>query len=145
MKPLENYKDIDDFKVYLSDTGLLCAQKDIRPEDVFFMEEELTDFAGGMTENYVNIQLTRSGIRTFFWRNEKGTKEVDFIVSLQGKLITIEVKSGENTGSTSLNEYMRQFSPAYAIRVSGKNFGFGNGIKSIPLYAVFCIRDADGQ
>lgn len=145
MKPLENYKDIDDFKVYLSDTGLLCAQKDIRPEDVFFMEEELTDFAGGMTENYVNIQLTRSGIRTFFWRNEKGTKEVDFIVSLQGKLIPIEVKSGENTGSTSLNEYMRQFSPAYAIRVSGKNFGFGNGIKSIPLYAVFCIRDADGQ
>jgi len=61
MKPLENYKDIDDFKIYLSDTGLLCAQKDIRAEDVFFMEQELSDFKGGMTENHVNTQLVRFG------------------------------------------------------------------------------------
>ena len=54
MKPLENYKDIDDFKVFLSDMGLLCAQKGLRAEDVLYMEENLADFKGGMTENYVN-------------------------------------------------------------------------------------------
>ena len=42
--------------------GLLAAQKDIRAEDIFFMEEELADFKGGMTENYVNTQLVRAGL-----------------------------------------------------------------------------------
>lgn len=139
MKPLENYKDIDDFKIYLSDTGLLCAQKAIRAEDILYMEDELADFKGGMTENYVNIQLTRSGFKPYFWRNDKGTKEVDFIISIEGKLIPVEVKSSENVTSASLNEYIHMFNPAYAIRISEKNFGMENRIKSIPLYAVFCI------
>ena len=141
MKPLDNYKDIDDFKIYISDMGILCAQKDIRPDDVFYMEEELIDFKGGMTENYVNIQLTMNGLRTFFWRNENGTNEVDFIVSLGGKLIPVEVKSGERVRSDSLKEYVRRFSPQYSLRVSARNFGNENGIKSVPLYAAFCIKD----
>jgi predicted AAA+ superfamily ATPase len=140
MKPLENYKDIDDFKVYISDMGLLCAQKDIRVEDVIFMEDELTDFKGGMTENYVNIQLTMAGIKPYYWRNEKGTKEIDFVVALDGKIVPIEVKSSENVSSNSLSEYVKSFAPAYCIRISEKNFGFENDIKSVPLYAVFCIR-----
>ena len=121
--------------------GLLCAQKDIRAEDILFMEEELTDFKGGMTENYVGIQLIRSGFRPYFWRNEKGTQEVDFIVPLQGRLIPVEVKSGSHVSATSLHEYIKRYAPAYSIRVSEKNFGFENNIKSVPLYAVFCIKD----
>jgi predicted AAA+ superfamily ATPase len=145
LKPLENYKDIDDFKIYLSDMGLLCAQKDIRAGDILFMEEELTDFKGGMTENYVGIQLIRSGFRPYFWRNEKGTQEVDFIVPLQGRLIPVEVKSGSHVGATSLREYVKRYAPAYSIRVSEKNFGFDNNVKSVPLYAVFCIKDTLNQ
>ena len=141
LKPLENYKDIDDFKIYLSDMGILCAQKDIRAEDILFMEEELTDFKGGMTENYVGIQLIRSGFKPYFWRNEKGTQEVDFIVILQGRLIPVEVKSSSHVGATSLHEYIKRYSPEYSIRVSERNFGFENNIKSVPLYAVFCIGD----
>ncbi|MCR5088766.1 MAG: ATP-binding protein [Oscillospiraceae bacterium] len=140
MKPLDNYKDIDDFKIFLSDMGLLCAQKDIRPDDVFFMEEELLEFKGGMIENYVDKQLTINGLRTYFWRNEKGTKEVDFVVSLDGKLIPIEAKSGDRVTSVSLNDYIKEFKPAYSIRISRRNFGFENGILSVPLYAVFCIK-----
>lgn len=139
MKPLENYRDIDDFKVYLSDMGLLASQKKILPDDIFFMEGELTDFKGGMTENYVCIQLVRSGFKLHFWRNEKGTKEVDFLLMQEGKIIPVEVKSGSNTKSDSLNEYVRLFKPEYSIRISEKNFGFENNIKSIPLYAVFCL------
>ena len=140
-KPLENYKDIDDFKIYLSDMGLLAAQKDIRAEDIFFMGEELADFKGGMTENYVNTQLVRAGFKPYFWRNDKGTKEVDFVISLKGKLIPVEVKSGEHVTAVSLNEYVSLYKPAYSIRVSEKNFGFENNIKSVPLYAVFCLCD----
>ena len=139
-KPLDNYKDIDDFKIFLSDMGLLCAQKDVRPNDIFYMEEELEEFKGGLTENYVLCQLTACGFTTFFWRNEKGTNEVDFIISLKGKLIPVEVKSSDKTGSDSLSEYVRLFAPEYSIRVSEKNFGRDGGIKAIPLYAVFCLQ-----
>ena len=142
LKPLDNYKDIDDFKIYISDMGILCAQKDIRANDVFYMTDELSDFKGGMTENYVNVQLTMNGLRTFFWRNDNGTNEVDFVVSLDGCLIPIEVKSGENVKSDSLKEYVRRFAPSYSIRISERNFGFENNIKSVPLYAAFCIKDA---
>lgn len=141
LKPLENYKDIDDFKVYLSDTGLLCAQKDIAALDVFYMDTELSDFKGGLAENFVLIQLVRSGFKPFFWRNDKGTKEVDFIITIDGKLIPIEVKSGTNVKSESLNDFIRLFNPEWSIRISERNFGFENNIKSIPLYATFCISN----
>ena len=141
LKPLENYKDIDDFKIFLSDMGLLCAQKDLRAEDVLFMEDELEDFKGGMTENYVNTQLVSAGFKPYFWRNDKGTNKVDFIINLGGKLIPVEVKSGDNVGSASLKEYVKLFQPAWSIRISERNFGFENNIRSVPLYATFCIRD----
>ena len=139
-KPLENYKDIDDFKIYLSDMGLLCAQKDIRPNDIFYMEQELEDFKGGLTENYVHCQLTAGGFKTFYWRNDKGTKEVDFVIVIDGRLIPIEVKSSENNKSDSLQAYVKRFRPDYSIRISEKNFGFDGGIKAIPLYAAFCLK-----
>ncbi|MBR3295245.1 MAG: ATP-binding protein [Clostridia bacterium] len=140
-KPLENYRDIDDFKVYLSDMGLLCAQKEISAEDIFYMDTEHSDFKGGMTENFVHIQLVQSGFRPYFWRNDKGTKEVDFILSIGGKLIPVEIKSGDNVKSDSLKDYIRLFNPEWCIRISEKNFGFENNIKSIPFYATFCIVD----
>ena len=56
-KPLENYRDIDAFKIYVSDLGLLCAKKDLAANDVLYMVEELDDFKGGMAENYVDVQL----------------------------------------------------------------------------------------
>ena len=66
-KPLENYRDIDAFKIYVSDLGLLCAKKDLAANDVLYMVEELNDFKGGMAENYVNVQLSIRGYHTCYW------------------------------------------------------------------------------
>ena len=74
----------------------------------------------------------------FYWESE-AKAEVDFVVMIDGKIIPIEVKSSENTRSYSLNSYIKKYSPNYAIRLSGKNFGFENGIKSVPLYAAYLI------
>ena len=138
-KPLENYKDIDDFKIYLSDAGLLCAQKGISAQDVLYMETELDDFKGGMTENYVYTELVRAGFKPYYWRNDKGTKEVDFVINYKDKITPVEVKSGTHVKSESLEEYTRLFKPTLSIKISEKNFGFENNIKSVPLYATFCI------
>ncbi|MDO4317976.1 MAG: ATP-binding protein [Lachnospiraceae bacterium] len=137
-KPLENYRDIDAFKIYVSDLGLLCAKKELAADDILYMTEELNDFKGGMTENYVNVQLTANGYRTYYWESPRGA-EIDFVVQRDGKLIPIEVKSADNTKAKSLRIYMETYHPEYAIKLSAKNFGFENGNKTVPLYAAFCI------
>ena len=137
-KPLENYRDIDAFKIYVSDLGLLCAKKDLAANDILYMVEELNDFKGGMVENYVNVQLSINGYHTYFWESARGA-EIDFVIQRDGQLIPIEVKSADNTKAKSLKIYMDTYNPAYAIRLSAKNFGFEDNKKIVPLYAAFCI------
>ena len=137
-KPLENYRDIDSFKIYVSDLGLLCAKKDLAADDVLYMSEELNDFKGGMVENYAQVQLTANGYRTYYWESARGA-EVDFVIQREGKLIPIEVKAADNTRAKSLKVYMDTYQPDYAIKLSAKNFGFEDRKKTVPLYAAFCI------
>lgn len=137
-KPLENYRDIDAFKIYVSDSGLLLAKKNLIANDILYMVEELNDFKGGMVENYVNIQLTMNGYSTYYWQSERGA-EIDFVIQREGELIPIEVKAADNTRAKSLKVYMDTFNPQYAIKLSAKNFGYENGKKIVPLYAAFCI------
>lgn len=137
-KPLENYRDIDSFKIYVSDLGLLAAKKDLAANDILYMVEDLNDFKGGMAENYVNVQLTVNGYRTYYWESEHEA-EIDFVIQREGKLIPIEVKSADNTRAKSLKVYMDAYKPDYAIKLSAKNFGFEDGKKIVPLYAAFCI------
>ena len=137
-KPLENYRDIDSFKIYISDMGLLGARKEINPDDILFMSEEINDFKGGMTENYVNIQLKINGYSTYYWESDRGA-EIDFIIQRENHLIPVEVKSADNTKAKSLKLYMQKFSPEYAVKISAKNFAFEDRIKTVPLYAVFCL------
>lgn len=137
-KPLENYRDIDSFKIYVSDLGLLCAKKDLSANDVLYMSEDINDFKGGMAENYVDLQLTINGYRIYYWESERGA-EVDFIIQREGNLIPVEVKSADNTKAKSLKVYMDAYKPEYAIKLSAKNFAFEDNKKTIPLYAAFCI------
>lgn len=137
-KPLENYRDIDSFKIYVSDLGLLCAKKDLAASDILYMTEELNDFKGGMVENYVQVQLTANGYRTYYWESDRGA-EIDFVIQRAGELIPIEVKSADNTKAKSLGVYMKTHHPAYAVKLSAKNFGTAGDKLIIPLYAAFCL------
>lgn len=137
-KPLENYRDIDSFKIYVSDMGLLTAKKDLMANDILFMSDELDDFKGGMVENYVNFHLTYNGYKTYYWESDRGA-EVDFVIRRDGKIIPVEVKSADNTRAKSLKVYMDTYAPEYAIKLSSKNFGFEDKKKTVPLYAAFCL------
>ena len=139
-KPLSNCVDIDAFKIYVSDVGLLCAKKEISAEDILYKSKDLEEFRGGMTENFVNSQFRTRGLSTYYWENDRG-QEVDFLINLDNKIIPIEVKSSENTTSASLKSYVKKYAPAYSIRISEKNFGFENNIKSVPLYACHLIGE----
>lgn len=137
-KPLENYRNIGAFKIYISDIGLLMAKKELLAQDILYPTNDIDDFKGGMTENYVNMQLTISGYKTYYWLSQRGA-EIDFIIQKAGAIIPIEVKSADNTKAKSLQSYMKTYQPDYAIKLSSRNFSMENGQKAVPLYAAFCI------
>jgi len=137
-KPLENYRDIDSFKTFVSDVGLLCAKKDILAADILLLSPELDNFKGGLVENYVCAQLTANGYATYYWTSERGA-EVDFVVQREGKIIPIEVKSADNNKAKSLSVFMATYQPDYALKLSTRNYGYEDRKKSVPLYATFCI------
>lgn len=127
----------DHFKLYLSDIGILLNMLQVKYNDIIL--DNLLQYKGIIAENYVATQLVSNHIPLIYW--ESGNQaEVDFILYNDDGIIPIEVKANNNVGSQSLNIYMKRFKPKYGIRISTKNFGFDNNIKSIPLYATFCIR-----
>lgn len=64
---------------------------------------------------------------------------MDFLIIRDDHVIPVECKAGDHVKAKSLMVYKRKYKPAYSIRISSRNFGFMDGIKSVPLYAVFCI------
>lgn len=137
--PLEFYKDSLSFKIYMSDVGLLSTKMMVPPATVLSDINFGGEAKGAITENYVAQQLSTNGLNLYYWTSAN-TAEVDFVTQLNEYAIPIECKSNDNVRSRSLRVYADKYTPPYVIRISGKNFGFENGIKSVPLYAAFCIK-----
>lgn len=138
--PLKANEDPDSYKLYMVDTGLLCSKMDI-PEHVFLSSMTVFDgFKGLLTENYICQVLRANGIHSNYW-TKQAQAELDFVYQDQeGWIIPVEVKANRHGKATSLMKFMKQYDCAYGIRFSAKNFGFEHQIKSIPLYAAFCVR-----
>ena len=126
----------DNFKVYLSDIGLLRVLANIEKNEILLNKNML--YKGILAENYV-AQILYDKKRELFYWGLGSQYEVDFLMNIDGDIIPIEVKANDNVTSKSLNYYINRFRPKYSIRISTKNFGFNNNIKSIPLYAVHMI------
>lgn len=135
--PPLGFIDDDHFKLYLSDIGILTNMLKIKYNDIIL--DKLLQYKGIITENYVATQLVANNISLMYWESNNQA-EIDFILYNDDGIIPIEVKANDNITSKSLNIYMKRFKPKYAIRISTKNFGFKNNIKSIPLYAIFLIK-----
>lgn len=136
--PLKVYIDENNFKLYLSDVGLLTNMSEIKFPDIIL--DKTFIYKGAITENYIAQELTSKGESLYYWTSNRSA-EIDFLLySEEDGIIPIEVKSGNNVRSVSLNMYINEYKPKYAIRFSTRNFGFENNIKSIPLYAAFCVK-----
>lgn len=135
--PLKVYQDEEYFKLYLSDVGILVAMSEIRFNDLIL--DKTFSFRGAITENYVAQEFTANDISLYYWTYGRNA-EVDFIIYNNDGIIPVEVKSGDNVRSTNLKFYINENKPKYSIQLSTRNFGFENNIKSIPLYAAFCIK-----
>jgi len=146
-RPLPSEKN-SSYKLYLNDTGLLCHQLKINFQN---FEEFDKKYLGVVSENYAACALQGKiqslGEVLHYWRyindHSNADAEVDFLITTDMGNVPIEVKSGKNTQSKSLGVFMDKYSPNLSYRISEKNLGYDpdKRLKSIPLYAVFCIED----
>ena len=133
--PLKAYVE-DNFKIYLNDIGLLRVLSKISISEIISGKNMI--YKGVFVENYIAEVLYNKYRELYYWSIDN-MYEVDFLININGDIVPVEVKASENTTSKSLNYYIDRYKPKYSIRVSAKNFGEENGIKSIPLYASFLI------
>lgn len=132
------------FKAYLADTGILFYRSNLDPDMLLVNERRRqlsSRFRGALAENYVMQALRANLIEPFYWSAGTSSQaEVEFVLqNRQGQLLPVEVKSGENVRSRSLNVYLKKSHAPLSLRISTKNFGTADKIRSIPLYAAFCI------
>ena len=134
------------FKAYLLDTGLMFFRYNLDAQT--FLDDEArgllsANFRGALAENYAMQALTANNLETFYWTpGTTAQQEVEFVVqNRRGRIIPIEVKSGDNVRSRSLVAFMDKSKAPCALRLSAKNFGMTDRVFSVPLYAAFCIDE----
>ena len=136
VEPIAVYKDLSAFKLYMGDVGLLVMKSGLSQQTL--LSGDGNTFMGAITENYVAQQLKSSGNDLYYWESNS-IAELDFVMQKGNQIIGIEVKKGEHIKSRSLSVFINTYQPSYAIRFSMRNFGEKDGLKSVPLYAAFCV------
>ncbi len=140
--PLKHYADRSCFKVYVLDVGLLGAMAQTPTTAVIERYRLFEEYKGALAENYAAQELIASlaGQKLYYWRDETGKAEIDFLVELQDRIYPLEIKSGTGTRARSLGSYAKQFSSKMLLRSSLLNLKQDAKICNFPLYAVSLVK-----
>ena len=140
--PLKAYEDMKAFKLYLVDVGLLGCMAGLRSQTLLDGNELFVEFKGALTEQYVCQQLkTIEDIGIYYYTNDRGSCEIDFIVDTGKKIVPVEVKAELNLRAKSLKTYREKFKPETAVRTSMASFKKEEWLINLPLYAIDRIAD----
>jgi predicted AAA+ superfamily ATPase len=135
--PLKAYEDLKSFKLFLVDVGLLSCMVRLNQSTLLDGNELFKEFKGALTEQYVLQQLkTLKGAETYYWTNERGGAEIDFVVDNGSAIIPIEVKAQTNLKAKSLKMYQEKFLPKLSIRTSLADYKHEEWLLDLPLYAI---------
>ena len=132
--PLKAYEDMNSFKLYMLDTGLLCALSGIEASALIDGDKLFTDYKGAITEQYALQQLICSKVSPFYWSSENSTGEVDFVYQADSKIIPLEIKAAENLQAKSLRVFTEKFKIEKALRSSLSGFRRETWLVNLPLY-----------
>ena len=133
--PLKAYEDLKAFKLYLVDIGLLGALAGLKQSALLDGNGMFVEFKGALTEQYVLQQLvTDPDIGIYYYTNDRGNCEIDFLIDDGNKVIPLEVKAELNLKAKSLMTYREKYSPEVAVRTSMADYKENDGLVDMPLY-----------
>ena len=135
--PLKAYEDMKAFKMFVLDVGLLSCMVGLNKKILLDGNDLFVEFKGALTEQYVLQQLiTDPDLNIYYYTNDNGSCEVDFLVDTGNSIIPIEVKAETNLRAKSLKTYAEKFPPEIAIRTSMQDYKKESWLINLPLYAI---------
>lgn len=144
--PLKAYEDLKAFKLFIVDVGLLGCMTGLRQRTLLDGNDLFTEFKGALTEQYVCQQLkTIDDLSVYYYTNDRGSCEVDFIIDTGEQIVPVEVKAEVNLKAKSLKTYREKFNPEISVRTSMADYKKEEGLINLPLYAVEEICKCEGQ
>lgn len=140
--PLKGNYNPDMFKLYYQDTGLLVASLDTEAQLDLRTNRNFSTYKGALYENVVADMLVKSGYGLYYYRNEKSTVEMDFMIRSSKSLIPVEVKANDSA-SRSLDKLTdgRIEDIKFGIKLCHKNIGFNGQFYTFPYFLTFALRD----
>ena len=133
--PLKAYIEMNNFKIYLLDIGLLAAQGDLDARILLEGNKVFEEFKGALTEQFIAQELTAYGNQLYYYSKENSSGELDFLLQKGMQIVPIEVKAEENLQAKSLRAYCDKYKPEIAIRTSMANYRKQDWMTNVPLYA----------
>lgn len=135
--PLRAYEDLKAFKLFVVDVGLLGCMAGLRQRTLLDSNDLFVEFKGALTEQYVCQQLkTIEDLDMYYYTNDRGSCEVDFVVDTGEQIIPVEVKAELNLKAKSLKTYQEKFLPELSIRTSMTDYKKEEWLVNLPLYAI---------
>lgn len=135
--PLKAYEDLKAFKLFTVDVGLLGCMTGLGQRTLLDGDDLFVEFKGALTEQYVCQQLkTLDDYGIYYYTNDRGSCEIDFIVDTGERIIPLEVKAETNLKAKSLKAYKEKFEPETAVRTSMADYKNEGWLLNLPLYAI---------
>lgn len=140
--PLKGNYNPDNYRLYFSDTGLLIASLDDEAQDDLRKNQNFNTYKGAIYENIVSDMLVKEGYNLYFYKNTKGTIEMDFFIRDKDSLIPVEVKANDNSTLSlkKLIESNNYKDIKYGIKLCNKNIGFNGKIYTFPYFMTFLLK-----
>lgn len=135
--PLMANSNENQFKLYINDTGLLCAMYGFEVKKAILTNSIKGNAKGGIYENIIAECLIKKGYQLYYYKPDND-HELEFLIEQNGEVIPIEVKAG-NTATISLNNFMKDYHPSIVYKLANSNLGFSDNKKTIPHYMVMFI------
>ena len=135
--PLKAYEDLKAFKLFILDVGLLGCMTGLRQRTLLDGNDLFIEFKGALTEQYVCQQLkTIEDLGVYYYTNDRGSCEIDFVVDTGEQIIPVEVKAETNLKAKSLKIYKEKFEPELSVRTSMTDYKKEEWLVNLPLYAI---------
>ena len=140
--PLGGNYNPDNYRLYFSDTGILIGSLDEEAQDDLRKNENFNTYKGAIYENIVGDMLVKEGYKLYFYKNEKGTIEMDFFIRDNDSLIPVEVKANDNATASLKNliDSDRYGDIKYGIKLCNKNIGFNGKFYTFPYFLTFLLK-----
>ena len=135
--PLKAYENLKAFKLFIVDVGLLGCMTGLRQRTLLDGDDLFVEFKGALTEQYVCQQLkTIEDLGVYYYTNDRGSCEIDFVVDTGEQIVPIEVKAETNLRAKSLKTYRERFEPELSVRTSMADYKKEDWLLNLPLYAI---------